>query len=73
MNMTRSEEATTAVTVQLTKPILNALVEAVLIINRADAQVAKDDHRRIHAFTPEQYVEELILVNLAERGLLKQR
>lgn len=60
------------VNVTLTNPIFEALIAAVLIVNKADAAMAKDEHRGFKATTPSEYVEELILTNLAERGLLRQ-
>lgn len=65
--------ANQTVNVSLTNPIFEALLQAVLVVNRADAEMAKDEHRGFKPTTPSEYVEELILTNLAERGLLRQK
>lgn len=73
MNLMTRTAANQTVTVQLSPAIYNALLEAIIIINRCDASMAKSEHRGFAPTTPAEYVEELILTNLAERGLLKKR
>lgn len=59
--------------VELSPAVYNALVTRLIEINSADFELAKDEHRGFNSTTPAEYVEELILVNLAENGLLKKK
>jgi hypothetical protein len=61
-----------SLTLRLTPAVHSALTEAILLCNRAEKEACVAEKVRYEFITQEDYIEELVMVRLAELGLLRQ-
>jgi hypothetical protein len=59
------------ITLQLSPAVYDALSNVLLSVNRQTKQEAIEQGTEFQPTTVEEYIEECLMVNLAERGLLK--